>query len=113
MGEAIARARRGDGPSLIEVKTDRLWGHFEGDADAYRTDEFKTEMNDRDPLNWCSPAAVGSGCAQRGGHGGHPEPHACRGGGGDQFAMNSPYPEPESTLGGRVRREDGDMMTAR
>lgn len=49
-GEAIARARAGEGPSLIEVRTDRLWGHFEGDADAYRTDEFKQAMQDRDAL---------------------------------------------------------------
>ena len=33
-GEAVARARRGGGPSLIEVKTDRLFGHFEGDPAA-------------------------------------------------------------------------------
>ena len=49
-GEAIARARAGDGPSLIEIKTDRLWGHFEGDMDAYRSDEFKTAMADRDAI---------------------------------------------------------------
>ena len=48
--EAIARARAGDGPSLIEVRTDRLWGHFEGDADAYRTDEFKESMAGRDAI---------------------------------------------------------------
>jgi TPP-dependent pyruvate/acetoin dehydrogenase alpha subunit len=48
--EAIARARAGDGPSLIEVKTDRLWGHFEGDADAYRSDEYKAAMGERDAL---------------------------------------------------------------
>jgi acetoin:2,6-dichlorophenolindophenol oxidoreductase subunit alpha len=37
-GEAIARARAGEGPSLIEVHTLRLWGHFEGDAQGYRSD---------------------------------------------------------------------------
>lgn len=37
-GEAVARARAGGGPSLIEVHTLRLWGHFEGDAQAYRSD---------------------------------------------------------------------------
>ncbi|MCL2582811.1 MAG: thiamine pyrophosphate-dependent dehydrogenase E1 component subunit alpha [Streptosporangiales bacterium] len=37
-GEAVSRAREGDGPSLIEVHTLRLWGHFEGDAQAYRSD---------------------------------------------------------------------------
>ena len=33
---AVARARAGRGPSLIEVHTLRLWGHFEGDAQGYR-----------------------------------------------------------------------------
>lgn len=37
-GEAVARARAGEGPSLIEVHTLRLWGHFEGDAQGYRAD---------------------------------------------------------------------------
>lgn len=50
VGEAVERARAGEGPSLIEVRTDRLWGHFEGDADAYRSDEFKQAMQDRDAL---------------------------------------------------------------
>jgi TPP-dependent pyruvate/acetoin dehydrogenase alpha subunit len=47
---AIRRARAGEGPSLIEVRTDRLWGHFEGDADGYRTDEFKAAMAERDAV---------------------------------------------------------------
>jgi pyruvate dehydrogenase E1 component alpha subunit len=37
-GDAVARARAGDGPSLVEVHTLRLWGHFEGDAQGYRSD---------------------------------------------------------------------------
>lgn len=47
-GEAIARARAGEGPSLIEVHTLRLWGHFEGDAQGYRTD--LEGVPGRDPL---------------------------------------------------------------
>ena len=35
---AVDRARGGGGPSLIEVHTLRLWGHFEGDPQAYRPD---------------------------------------------------------------------------
>lgn len=35
---AIEAARSGEGPSLIEVHTVRLWGHFEGDAQGYRSD---------------------------------------------------------------------------
>ena len=38
-GEAIARARGGEGPSLIHVETYRYYGHFEGDAITYRTSE--------------------------------------------------------------------------
>ena len=34
--EAATRARRGDGPSLIEHKLDRFFGHFEGDNQKYR-----------------------------------------------------------------------------
>ena len=34
--EAIDRARAGDGPSLLHVKLNRYYGHFEGDAMTYR-----------------------------------------------------------------------------
>jgi acetoin:2,6-dichlorophenolindophenol oxidoreductase subunit alpha len=43
-GETIARARRGGGPSLIEVETDRLLGHFEGDPHVYRAAEELEEL---------------------------------------------------------------------
>lgn len=40
--EAAARARNGGGPSLIEHKLDRFFGHFEGDNQSYRPkDEVK------------------------------------------------------------------------
>jgi acetoin:2,6-dichlorophenolindophenol oxidoreductase subunit alpha len=35
-GEAIARARAGGGPTLIECKVMRYYGHFEGDQQTYR-----------------------------------------------------------------------------
>jgi TPP-dependent pyruvate/acetoin dehydrogenase alpha subunit len=35
-GEAIARARSGGGPSLMECKVMRYYGHFEGDQQTYR-----------------------------------------------------------------------------
>ncbi len=38
-GEAIHRARDGGGPTLIEAKFTRYYGHFEGDQQAYRGDE--------------------------------------------------------------------------
>ena len=35
-GEAIRRARDGGGPTLIEMKLSRYYGHFEGDQQTYR-----------------------------------------------------------------------------
>ncbi|MCB1663034.1 MAG: thiamine pyrophosphate-dependent dehydrogenase E1 component subunit alpha [Pseudomonadales bacterium] len=37
--EAITRAREGQGPSVIEAKAMRFYGHFEGDPQAYRSRE--------------------------------------------------------------------------
>jgi pyruvate dehydrogenase E1 component alpha subunit len=47
---AIARARAGDGPSLIEIETYRLAGHFMGDAEAYRPEGEKEELFSKDPI---------------------------------------------------------------
>lgn len=50
-GAAIERARAGEGPSLIEVKLTRYYGHFEGDAQTYRDpDEVKHYRENRDCL---------------------------------------------------------------
>lgn len=49
-GEAVARARRGEGPSLIEAKAFRYYGHFQGDAMAYRTEEEVAGYRARDPI---------------------------------------------------------------
>ncbi|OYW25290.1 MAG: ABC transporter substrate-binding protein, partial [Methyloversatilis sp. 12-65-5] len=35
-GEAVKRAREGGGPTLLEVKLSRYYGHFEGDQQTYR-----------------------------------------------------------------------------
>ena len=48
--EAVERARRGEGPTLIEAKTYRFRGHFEGDPQVYRTKEEIEEWMKRDPL---------------------------------------------------------------
>lgn len=49
-GAAIARARAGDGPTLIEVETFRLAGHFMGDAEGYRPEGEKDGLFERDPI---------------------------------------------------------------
>ncbi len=50
--EAVRRARRGEGPSLIEAKTYRFFGHSRGDPQfgPYRTKEEVEQWRKRDPL---------------------------------------------------------------
>ncbi len=47
---AIDRARSGQGPTLMEIRTLRLWGHFEGDAQGYRADLDSVASRDPIPL---------------------------------------------------------------
>jgi pyruvate dehydrogenase E1 component alpha subunit len=49
-GDAIARARKGGGPTLIEVKTDRFLGHFQGDAEVYRPKGEVEQLRKDDPI---------------------------------------------------------------
>lgn len=50
-GEAVARARRGEGPTLIECLTYRWFGHHEGDPGiSYRTKEEIALWKERDPI---------------------------------------------------------------
>jgi TPP-dependent pyruvate/acetoin dehydrogenase alpha subunit len=49
--QAVERARKGEGPSLIENKTYRIKGHFEGDPQKYRTAaEVKDWQEHKDPI---------------------------------------------------------------
>ncbi len=50
VGEAVARARKGEGPTLIEAKTYRYHGHFEGDAGTYRPKDEIEKWMARDPI---------------------------------------------------------------
>jgi acetoin:2,6-dichlorophenolindophenol oxidoreductase subunit alpha len=50
MREAVARARAGEGPTLLEAKTYRFMGHFEGDPERYRDDEERTQLRERDAI---------------------------------------------------------------
>eukprot|EP00889_Picochlorum_renovo_P005319 jgi/Picre1/32349/NNA_007695.t1 len=48
--EAIARARRGEGPTLIECETYRFRGHSLADPDELRSKEEKEHYQKRDPI---------------------------------------------------------------
>jgi TPP-dependent pyruvate/acetoin dehydrogenase alpha subunit len=95
---AVARARGGEGPTLIEAKTYRLCGHSRSDACGYRSREEETAWRARDPLAVLTRQLSAA-------NGGSPE-------GWEQleqeveaeidaavaFAEQSPAPAPEDTL---------------
>jgi TPP-dependent pyruvate/acetoin dehydrogenase alpha subunit len=57
--EAVARARSGDGPTLVEAKTYRQRGHYEGDMGAYRPPDEVAEWLARDPILTFGASLVG------------------------------------------------------
>jgi len=64
---AIARARTGEGPTLIEARTYRLHGHVEAEAtflsSSYRTDEEIEDWRKRDPISLFSKRLLDAGIA--------------------------------------------------
>lgn len=48
--EAVERARSGGGPTLVECKTYRYYGHSLSDARAYRTRDEERQWRERDPI---------------------------------------------------------------
>jgi len=49
--DLIERARRGEGPAILECKTYRIKGHFVGDPEMYRTkEEVQKVLEETDPI---------------------------------------------------------------
>lgn len=61
MGAAVARARGGDGPSLVEAETYRICGHSAADPQAYRSVEEVDRWRKRDPLTCYRDVLIGRG----------------------------------------------------
>ena len=61
-GEIVRRAREGGGPSLLECKMVRFYGHFEGDAQTYRAPgENEDNRANRDCIKKFAAAVTGAG----------------------------------------------------
>ncbi len=66
-GDAFARARAGKGPTLLECKTYRYFGHFVGDNLAYRAKEEEERVRQtRDPLDLFEERSVQAGLVTAG-----------------------------------------------
>jgi pyruvate/2-oxoglutarate/acetoin dehydrogenase E1 component len=65
VNKAVEKARAGNGPTLIEAKTYRYYGHSRSDPRAYRTKEEEKAWHDRDPIDTFAKRLVEGGiCAQ-------------------------------------------------
>ncbi len=66
-GEVIRRAREGGGPSLLECKMIRFYGHFEGDAQTYRgPGETEANREHRDCLKIFTARLLEAGVVETG-----------------------------------------------
>src|SRR6266540_2322500 len=95
-GDAVARARAGEGPALIEVHTVRLWGHFEGDAQGYRPDLADVPGHDPIPAyeaRLAEAGILGADLAR-----GIKEEAVARVEKAIEFAKSSPVPAPQTAL---------------
>lgn len=97
-GEAIARARAGEGPSLIEIETHRLAGHFMGDGETYRPAGEKEALLAKDPIPAYRQRLLTLGVADEPTLAGLEEVARGRIDAAVQFARDSAYPAPEEAL---------------
>ncbi len=59
--EAVSRAREGGGPTLIEMKFTRYFGHFEGDQQTYRAGEVEHARAELDCLKRFAARVIETG----------------------------------------------------
>ncbi len=95
VAEAVARARRGEGPSLIECKTYRWYGHSFSDPRAYRTRQEEQEWHDRDGIPALEKRLLEAGLATEAELKAIEEKAKQAVEVATEFAMQSPNPKPE------------------
>lgn len=97
-GEAIARARRGEGPSLIEAICYRYRGHFEGDAEGYLQQGEKASWKEKDPINILGTQLKAQGWLSDAEAQAIQDEMTAQVAEAEAFARESPYPAPEEAL---------------
>ena len=63
MRDAVARARAGEGPTLLEAMTFRLWGHYFGDPSPYIPKEEMAAAVANDPVPLARAKVLAAGAA--------------------------------------------------
>jgi 2-oxoisovalerate dehydrogenase E1 component len=110
--EAVARARAGGGPTLIECRTYRTWSHAEGMRDVgYRTRDEVEAWKARDPLECLKDRMSSEGLAVTGDFEGIEAEVKALVEAAAEFAKNSPWPDP-GTATQHIYSESGDRRHA-
>ena len=91
---ALERARRGEGPTLVECKTYRWYGHSRSDPRKYRTGEEEQSWRERDPLNTFSMRLLEAGLATQEELDAIETRAEAAIEAATEFALNSPMPDP-------------------
>ena len=97
-GAAVEHARKGKGPTLLEVKTDRYLGHFQGDAEVYRPKGEVEELRKRDPIPKLGEHLRRLGALDETADKAIRQRVSARIGEAYEYARSSPYPRPEDAL---------------
>jgi pyruvate dehydrogenase E1 component alpha subunit len=98
VGEAVQRARKGDGPTLVECKTWRWHGHFEGDMQTYKCQEEIDDWMKKDPIPRFAKQLVEMGTATAKELEKIDQNMEAEVEKAVKFAEDSPLPAPEATL---------------
>ena len=98
VGEAVARVRRGEGPTLVECKTYRWHGHYEGDPQTYKPDDEVEEWKKKDPIPAFRNRLVEMGVLTEGDADNIEREINDEIEKAVQFAEESPFPDPEEAL---------------
>ncbi len=97
-GRALARAKAGEGPSLIECKTYRWMGHWTGDPQTYRTREEVESWKKRDPIKHWREHLIAEGMYTAEELDAMDKQAEDETQAATDFALNSPEPDPAHVL---------------
>ena len=98
VGSAVAAARNGDGPSLLNCVTYRHSGHYVGDAEVYRDANEVEQWKAADPITRLEAALTAAGWLDAAGIESVWEAARAETAAAEHFAATSPDPDPTSAL---------------
>ena len=94
--EAVARARAGEGPTLLECMTFRFFGHAMGDDDSYIPPEQKAAAIEADPVPRLRARLIADRIATEEELASHEADVEAEIEAAVEFALASPWPDPDS-----------------